>query len=180
MTEKFRRFTTAELSVNSANNKAGGQHHPIVFVLDSIRSLNNVGSVFRTADSFGMEGLILCGVTGQPPHRDIQKTALGATETVRWTYCESVATCLDELKQNNYILVGVEQVENSIGLEVFPFSKAQKLAFILGNEVSGVSNEALSLCDYVVELPQFGSKHSLNVAVAAGIVGWAAIQPYLV
>ena len=166
----------SELGRSDPNDLFQDQTRNFVFVLDSIRSLNNVGSVFRTSDAFRAARILLCGLTGQPPHRDIQKTALGATETVSWTYFPDISECLTELKNQTFTIVGIEQTKGSISLEKFEFNADSKYAFVLGNEVSGVSNEALSLCDMVIEIPQFGAKHSLNVAVTAGIVGWAFVS----
>jgi len=168
---ELERLTPEELLSNQTRN--------FVFVLDSIRSLNNVGSVFRTSDAFRAAQVLLCGLTGQPPHRDIQKTALGATETVSWAYFSDIQECLEELKKQSFTIVGIEQTKGSIGLEKCKFLSESKYAFVLGNEVSGVSYEALALCDLVVEIPQFGTKHSLNVAVTAGIIGWEFISQTL-
>lgn len=145
---------------------------PFVFVLDDIRSLNNVGSIFRTADAFGIEKIILCGITGQPPHRDISKTALGSDESVAWEYAESVLEKVKELSQQGYLIAAVEQVENSVSLLDFKPEIDKKYAFILGNEVFGVNQEVIDGCDICLEIPQFGTKHSLNVSVSAGIVAW--------
>ena len=152
---------------------------PFVFVLDSIRSLNNVGSVFRTADSFSATHIYLCGVTGTPPHRDINKTALGATETVAWSHFPSIENCLEKLKEEGYFIYAIEQTHGSIDLHHIHFEADKKYAFILGNEVSGVSDEALDLVDGVIEIPQFGTKHSLNVSVTAGIIAWHYVNQNL-
>lgn len=152
---------------------------PFVFVLDSIRSMHNVGSIFRTADGFKCEGLALCGYTATPPHREIQKTALGATETVPWEYFESIVSALESLKSRGFFLVALEQVHGSVSLEKMDFLRIEKVAFVLGNEVEGVSNEALELCDLALEIPQFGTKHSFNVSVSAGIVAWEFVASRL-
>ncbi len=150
---------------------------PIVVVLDNVRSMHNVGSVFRTCDGFAIEKIILCGVTPQPPHREIQKTALGATESVNWEYQESTVTALQQLKNETAIIYAIEQVVNSIGLQdVKPFDKRCVLVF--GNEVDGVSPEALALCNGAIEIPQLGTKHSFNISVAAGIVLWKLFENY--
>ena len=172
----FRKLEMNELGRLSVDEAINQTKNNFVFVLDGIRSLNNVGSIFRTADASASSGIYLCGFTGQPPHRDIQKTALGATETVFWQYFESIEKCLLALIDSGFKIVSVEQTANSVALDSFTFQKSEKYAFVLGNEVSGVSTEALSLSDMVLEIPQFGSKHSLNVAVSAGIVGWAFIS----
>lgn len=144
---------------------------PVTVVLDSVRSMHNVGSVFRTADGFAIEQIILCGLTPQPPHREIQKTALGATDTVAWKYQEDVAIAIAELKANGYFVYAIEQVTGSIFLQNLLPSN-QKIAVVFGNEVDGVSSEALQLCDAAIEIPQVGTKHSFNISVAAGIVLW--------
>jgi tRNA G18 (ribose-2'-O)-methylase SpoU len=149
---------------------------PIVIVLDSVRSLNNVGSVFRTADAFLLEMVYLCGITGTPPHREIQKTALGATETVRWKYLSKIAESITELKNNGYKVYAVEQAKEAIMLDNFKPVSQEKIAFIFGSEVGGVSDEAMSLCDGCIEIPQLGMKHSLNIAVSVGIVVWSTIE----
>lgn len=148
---------------------------PLVVVLNNVRSMHNVGSVFRTADAFLIESIYLCGVTPRPPHRDIQKTALGATETVAWNYAESSVATIALLKQQGYTVFAVEQAEGSIMLNHFP-QQSGKLAVVFGNEVDGVSDDVLALCDGCIEIPQFGSKHSLNISVAAGIVLWKLIE----
>lgn len=149
---------------------------PIVLVLDNVRSALNVGSIFRTADAFLLEKILLCGITAQPPHREILKTALGSTDSVNWEYMPSTETAVSELKTQGYQVFAVEQTTQSIWLQDFRPVADGKYAFILGNEVDGVSQNVLSMCDGVVEIPQFGTKHSLNVAVAAGIVVWTVVQ----
>lgn len=148
---------------------------PVVVVLDNIRSMHNVGSVFRTADAFLAEGICLCGYTPQPPHRDIHKTALGATETVDWMYFATTMEAVLALKERGYQLFAVEQVEGSVSLEKFN-TKDQKIAVIFGNEVEGVDSEVIKVCDGCIEIPQLGMKHSLNISVAAGIVLWEMIR----
>lgn len=149
--------------------------HPFVFVLDNVRSMHNVGSIFRTADAFAAQAMHLCGITGTPPHREIAKTALGADETVPWQHWPSVADCLAELKQQGFLIIAVEQVTESQPLHQLTTS-GQPVALVLGNEVDGVSQAALDLADAAVEIPQFGSKHSLNVSVAAGITAWEIVR----
>lgn len=152
---------------------------PVVVVLDNIRSMHNVGSVFRTADAFLVKGIILCGYTPQPPHRDIHKTALGATETVEWKYFASTADAVRSLKEEGFAIFAVEQVENSIPLQEFTGRRTQQtqpLAVVLGNEVTGVGEEVLALCDGSIEIPQWGMKHSLNISIAAGIVLWELVR----
>ncbi|KAB7529273.1 TrmH family RNA methyltransferase [Flagellimonas olearia] len=145
---------------------------PIIVVLDNIRSLNNIGSVFRTADAFRIQKIYLCGITATPPHKDIRKTALGATESVDWEYRESTLELIGELKAMGVHTVAVEQAENAIMLNDFESNPRETLALIFGNEVKGVSQEVVTACDTVLEIPQFGTKHSLNISVSAGIVVW--------
>ncbi|MBW6484262.1 MAG: RNA methyltransferase [Vicingaceae bacterium] len=145
---------------------------PIILVLDNIRSLNNIGSVFRTADAFLIEAIYLCGITAQPPHREIQKTALGATETVEWKYFSSTIEAVNELKNLNYKIIAIEQTENSTMLNDFRCSKDEPLALIFGNEVHGVEQVVINEVDEVVEIPQYGTKHSLNISVSVGVVVW--------
>lgn len=152
---------------------------PIIIVLDNIRSLSNVGAFFRTADAFRIGELFLCGITACPPHREIHKTALGADETVKWRYFESTVAACQELKAEGYRIFAVEQVEGSIALQDFKFEP--HTAYILGNEVEGVSEEVLPFCQGAIELPQEGTKHSINVSVCAGIVMWKLFESlYLV
>ncbi|NHF58314.1 RNA methyltransferase [Flavobacteriaceae bacterium TP-CH-4] len=145
---------------------------PLVLVLDDIRSLNNIGSVFRTADAFLVEKIYLCGITATPPHKDIHKTALGATESVAWEYRDNALDLLNELKSDGLLTFAVEQTENATLLNDFEVAASKKYAVVFGNEVKGVSQEVVDLCDGVLEIPQFGTKHSLNISVSAGIVIW--------
>ncbi|HLR38300.1 MAG TPA: RNA methyltransferase [Chitinophagaceae bacterium] len=149
---------------------------PIIIVLDNIRSLHNVGSVFRTSDAFLLQGIYLCGMTGKPPHRDIRKSALGATDSVNWQYFKTTEEALLQLKAENYSIWAVEQVENSTSLANFKPQKNQPLALIFGNEMNGVSDEALKQADGCIEIPQFGMKHSLNISVSVGIVLWELLR----
>lgn len=151
---------------------------PITLILDDIRSLSNIGSIFRSADAFGIERIILCGITARPPHREIQKTALGATESVDWEYSESCTSAVAALKSSGYVTLGVEQVEGSCKLSDFTFSPHLRLGVILGNEVKGVSQDVLDICDDYLEIPQLGTKHSLNVSVAAGVVLWELTKKF--
>ena len=165
-----------KLSMDELNRKSVAEFkiaekNPVIVVLDNIRSMHNVGSVFRTADAFLMEAIFLCGYTPQPPHRDINKTALGATETVDWMYFATTLEAVKVLKQKGYKVFAIEQVEGSISLENFS-QPNEKLAVIFGNEVTGVDADLLPLCDGCIEIPQWGMKHSLNISVAAGIVLW--------
>jgi len=147
--------------------------NPIVVVLDNVRSAMNVGSVFRSADAFALEQIILTGITPQPPHKEINKTAIGATESVAWQYIEDIASELKKLQSEGYIIISIEQTDDSIPLRDYPIKAHDKYVLILGNEVSGVSEELIDLCDDCIEIKQFGTKHSLNVSVCAGIVFWA-------
>lgn len=146
--------------------------HPIALVLDNIRSMHNVGSAFRTGDAFLIEKLYLCGITAQPPHREIHKTALGATETVDWEYRKTIESALQELREAGYCILLAEQTTKSVPLQDYSFEADKKYAFVFGNEAFGVSDEALPLADDCIEIPQFGTKHSLNVSVSIGICLW--------
>lgn len=152
---------------------------PIVVVLDEVRSMHNVGSVFRTADSFRIEKIYLCGLTPCPPHRDIQKTALGATETVAWQHSPITVELIHSLKLEGYEVYAIEQVHNSIALHQFAYTPHKKYAFVFGHEALGVSDEVIALCDGAVEIPQLGTKHSLNISVSAGIVLWEMAKHHL-
>ena len=168
----FRKLTTSELNRKSVEEFRRSEKIPVVVVLDNVRSMNNVGSIFRTADAFLMQGIYLCGYTPCPPHRDIQKTALGATETVHWEYHPNILTALAGLKQEGYKICAVEQAEGSVMLQDWRVGGQEKWALVLGNEVEGVQDEVISICDQCVEIPQSGMKHSLNISVATGIVLW--------
>jgi tRNA G18 (ribose-2'-O)-methylase SpoU len=145
---------------------------PIVVVLDNIRSLNNIGSVFRTSDAMAVEAVYLCGITAKPPHREINKTALGATESVVWEYFDRTEFAVEKLKDKGYTIVSIEQTENSTYLNDYEVKKDQKLAIIMGHEVNGVAQEIIDLSDGVIEIPQKGTKHSLNISVTTGVVLW--------
>lgn len=149
---------------------------PVVLVLDNIRSMHNVGSVFRTADAFLLESICLCGYTPVPPHRDIQKTALGATETVVWQYRSTTIEAVEQLKEEGYKIYAVEQAAHSIPLNAFQYDTAEKIALVFGNEVNGVDASVLTLANGCLEIPQLGMKHSLNISVAAGIVLWEILR----
>ncbi len=148
------------------------QKFPFVIILDSVRSMNNVGSVFRTADAFKAEKIYLCGITATPPHREITKTALGADESVAWEHQVDVLALCNNLKQEGFVIMAVEQVEGSLMLNDFKPISNQKYAFVFGNEVFGVSEEVVEMADFCLEIPQFGTKHSLNISVTAGVVAW--------
>ena len=176
----MRKLTMDELGRKSVEDFKMANKKPIVVVMDNIRSMHNVGSVFRTADGFLIDGICLCGFTPQPPHRDIHKTALGATETVDWLFYEQTTEAVTALKERGYKVYAIEQTEGSISLEQFkgryPNANEEFLAFVFGNEVDGVSEEVIVACDGVIEIPQWGMKHSLNISVAAAIVLWEFVR----
>lgn len=167
----FRKLSMLEIEGKSSLLKAAASLSSLVFVCDNIRSALNVGSIFRTADAFAIQQVVLCGITAQPPHREILKTALGASETIPWTYFSTVTEAASQLREGGYFLAGLEQVTGSQALHDFRFPD-QPIALFLGNEVDGLSEECLNLLDAALEIPQMGSKHSLNVAVAAGVAAW--------
>jgi len=167
-----RKLKITELNRLSAIQYRNSSKTPLIVVLDHVRSMNNVGSVFRTADAFRLEAVYLCGLTAPPPHPEIHKTALGAEETVEWHFYQDTLEAILHLKQNEYILYAVEQTEGSIPLNKITLDPAKKYALIFGNEVKGIQQIVVDECDHCVEIPQFGTKHSLNVAVAGGIVIW--------
>ena len=166
----MRKLGMDELHRLSVNEFRQSEKMPVVVVLDNIRSMHNVGSVFRTADAFLIRGIYLCGYTPQPPHRDIHKTALGATETVEWRYFSTAEEAVRSLKEEGIPVYAVEQTDRSVSLQ--EFAVGGPMAVVFGNEVSGVGEGALALCDGSIEIPQWGMKHSLNVSVAAAIVLW--------
>jgi 23S rRNA (guanosine2251-2'-O)-methyltransferase len=176
----MRKLTMDELGRKSIADFKMANKKPIVVVMDNIRSMHNVGSVFRTSDGFLIDGICLCGFTPQPPHRDIHKTALGATETVDWVYYENTVDAVKDLKQRGYQVYAIEQTEGSISLEQFkqlhPNASDHPLAFVFGNEVDGVDQDVIGICDGVIEIPQWGMKHSLNISVAAAIVLWEFVR----
>ncbi len=173
-----RKLRNEELDRISIDEFKSTEKTPIIIVLDNIRSLNNIGSVFRTADAFLIEAIYLCGITAQPPHREIQKTALGATESVSWKHFESTSEAIKVLKDKNFKIAAIEQAENSIMLNEFSLTKKEKMAVIFGNEVKGVEQEAINLSDVVIEIPQHGTKHSLNISVSTGIVIWDLFKKF--
>lgn len=171
----MRKLKNEELERKTVEDFKESTKNPIIIVLDNVRSMNNIGSIFRTSDAFLVEKLYLCGITAVPPHREIQKTALGATESVDWKYFESITEAIYQLKESGYKIVAVEQTTESIFLDLFAPLKGEKFALIFGNEIDGVSDEAINSCDYSLEIPQFGSKHSFNISVSVGIVLWDLI-----
>jgi tRNA G18 (ribose-2'-O)-methylase SpoU len=145
---------------------------PVRIILDNIRSQNNIGSLFRTVDAFRMEGMVLCGITATPPHREIHKTALGATESVSWDYKKDTIEAVRELKTRGYEILAAEQAEGAVPLNQLKVTTSQRYAVVFGHEIRGVQQEVVDLCDFCIEIPQFGTKHSLNISVAAGIILW--------
>ncbi len=172
----MRKLANSELERKNINEFKDAKKTPIIVILDDIRSLHNIGSVFRTSDAFLIEKIYLCGITATPPNKEIHKTALGATDTVEWEYQKNVLAVIDQLKSKNISVFAIEQVENSVMLNNFEVEKGKKYALIFGNEVKGVSQEAIQLCEGVIEIPQLGTKHSLNISVSAGIVVWDLFQ----
>ena len=172
----MRKLSMDELNRKSVDEFKDAKKIPVVVILENIRSAYNVGSVFRTADAFLIEFIFITGYTAKPPHKEITKTALGAQDSVDWKYFETTKEAIEELKKNEYKIFAVEQVTDSISLENISRFALDKIAFIFGNEVSGVDQEIISLCDGSVEIPQFGMKHSLNISVAAGIVLWEVVR----
>jgi len=168
----MRKLENSELERKSIEDFKKSDKTPLILVLDDIRSLHNIGSVFRTADAFLVEKIILCGITATPPNKEIHKTALGATETVSWEHHENVIEVIENLKKENIVTLAIEQVESAVFLQDFTVEKNQKYALVFGNEVFGVSQEAVAVCDGCIEIPQLGTKHSLNISVTAGIVIW--------
>ena len=173
MVRKLKNVELNRLSVDEFKQK---DKNPLIIVLDNIRSMHNVGSIFRTGDSLLVEGIYLCGITGQPPHKEIRKTALGADESVHWEYFTETVEAVDKLKQEGYILLGLEQAENSIDIRDYILDNTKKYALILGNEVEGVDADVLKHCDAILEIPQYGTKHSFNVSVSAGIAMWELLN----
>jgi tRNA G18 (ribose-2'-O)-methylase SpoU len=174
----MRKLSLKELNRASTEAFKEQEKIPFVLVLDNIRSALNVGSVFRTADGFSLEKVVLCGITAQPPHREILKTAIGATETVNWQYFEQTADALVSLKEQGYQIVGIEQTDESILLSNFKLERTQKYAFVFGNEVKGLEDTILPVLDQCIEIPQFGTKHSFNIAVCVGIVSWEMFRQF--
>ncbi|WP_166920563.1 RNA methyltransferase [Flavobacterium poyangense] len=172
----MRKLENSELDRKSIEDFKESQKTPLILILDDIRSLHNIGSVFRTADAFLIEKIILCGITATPPNKEIHKTALGATETVAWEHHENVLEVIENLKKENVLTLAIEQVESAVFLQDFEVKKDQKYALVFGNEVYGVAQEAVAICDGCIEIPQLGTKHSLNISVSAGIVVWDLFQ----
>ena len=168
----MRKLKNSELKRLNVKEFKQADKTPLIIVLDNIRSLNNIGSVFRTADAFLIKKIFLCGITAQPPHKDIHKTALGATDSVDWEYRQDTLELVKELKNEGICVVSIEQAEEAVELQNFVPDKDKPYALILGNEVKGVQQAVVDASDYCVEIPQYGTKHSLNISVSAGIVMW--------
>ena len=168
----MRKLKNEELNRKSVKGFRISKKIPLIIVLDNVRSLNNIGSVFRTADAFLIEKIYLCGITASPPHKDIHKTALGATENVLWEYVHSTADIIQKLQTEGVSVWPIEQTEDSTSLDIFQPEPNKSYAFVLGNEVRGVSQEVIDICNKALEIPQFGTKHSLNISVATGLVIW--------
>lgn len=173
---KGKKLSMDQLGRKSVADFKRSQKLPVILMLDNIRSLHNVGSVFRTADAFAVEKVVLCGITAKPPHREIQKTALGATESVDWEYTKSCLDAVDVLKKIGYKAVGIEQVSGSKVLGTEKLTLGHKLVLIFGNEVKGVDQEVLDICDEFWEIPQSGTKHSLNISVSVGVILWELVR----
>lgn len=168
----MRKLRNNELERKSIDEFKKSEKTPIVIVLDNVRSMNNIGSVFRTSDALLVEAVYLCGITATPPHRDLHKTALGAEDAVHWEYFEDTTTALAKLRNNGFKIYSVEQAEQSISLEQFKVDSHSKYALVFGNEVKGVQQKIVDLSDGCIEIPQFGTKHSFNISVSCGIVLW--------
>jgi tRNA G18 (ribose-2'-O)-methylase SpoU len=168
----MRKLENSELERKSVDDFQKADKTPLIIVLDDVRSGHNIGSVFRTADAFLVEKIYLCGITATPPNKEIYKTALGATDTVAWEHSATVTEAIEKLKKEGVIVLAVEQVENAVMLQDFAIEKGRKYALVFGNEVFGVAQRAIAICDGSIEIPQLGTKHSLNISVSTGIVVW--------
>ncbi|MCK5823868.1 MAG: RNA methyltransferase [Ichthyobacteriaceae bacterium] len=168
----MRKLKNSELNRKDVNQFKQAEKTPLIVILDNIRSLNNIGSVFRTSDAFLVEKIYLCGITAQPPHKDIHKTALGATDSVEWEHVEDTLSLVEKLKNDGVKIASIEQAENATMLNEFKAEENTKYAIIFGNEVKGVQQSVVSASDMVIEIPQHGTKHSLNISVSAGVVIW--------
>lgn len=168
----MRKLKNSELDRLSIEAFKAAQKTPIIIILDNVRSLNNIGSVFRTSDAFLIEKIYLCGITAKPPHKDIHKTALGSTDTVAWEYAEHTLAVIEKLKSEQVTVCAIEQAEGAVMLNAFKVEPDKKYALIFGNEVKGVSQKAVDASDLRLEIPQFGTKHSLNISVSCGLVVW--------
>lgn len=174
----MKKLRTHELQRIDLQTYQSSKKLPLVIVLDNVRSMNNIGSIFRTSDAYLVAEIMLCGISACPPHHDIHKTALGAEDAVKWSYYEDTCEAIKVLKSRNYQVYAVEQATDSIMLDTWEMDVSRKYAFVLGNEVRGVQQAVIDLCDYCLELPQHGTKHSLNVSIAGGIIIWEAYTKY--
>ncbi len=175
----MRKLTIEDLNRIDIETFRRSEKLPLVMVLDNIRSLHNVGSVLRTADAFRLEGVYMCGLTATPPSAEIHKTALGAEDSVAWKYFADTLDAVDELQQAGYVVLAVEQVDGSLKLGDFRFDTSKRYALVMGNEVKGVQQAVVDRCNQALEIPQFGTKHSMNVSVTAGIVMWEAMRQFV-
>lgn len=171
----MRKLSNTDLNRLTISQYQNSQKNEVVIILDNVRSLNNIGSIFRTCDAFAVKKIMLCGISGTPPHKDIRKTAIGAEKSVEWSYHKDTISALKELKKDDYFLVGVEQTSKSKNLRKDIFV-AQRIALIFGNEIDGVHEDVLNLCDICTEIPQFGTKHSFNVAISVALVLWELLR----
>lgn len=176
----MRKLKNSELDRLEIEEFKAAKKSPIIIILDNIRSLNNIGSVFRTSDAFLIEKIYLCGITAQPPHNDIRKTALGSTETVDWEYAENTLSVVEQLKSDGVKICSIEQAENATMLNDFQPQPNTKYAFVFGNEVKGVAQDVVNASDTVIEIPQYGTKHSLNISVSCGVVVWDVFSKLVV
>lgn len=176
----MRKLKLDELNRASVTEFKAQEKLPVAVILDNVRSMHNVGSIFRTCDGFAVDQVCLCGITGQPPHREIEKTALGATQSVKWHYYADPLKAVAQLRKEGYTIIAIEQAEKSIMLNEFEAEAGKKYALIFGNEVNGVSDEVMKTIDHCIEIPQFGTKHSFNVVVSAGIVLWDLFNKIIV
>ena len=177
--QAMRKLKMEELNRKSIDEFRQSDKIPVIAVLENVRSAYNVGSVFRTADAFLLQAIFLCGYTARPPHKEIRKTALGADETVEWKHFSTSSAAIEMLRQEGYAIYAVEQTENSISLQTFESRSPGKIAVVFGNEVTGVEQPTIQLCDGTIEIPQLGMKHSLNISVAAGIVLWELAKSHI-
>src|SRR5215213_4968596 len=175
----MRKLSMDELNRKSVDDFRQADKMPVIVVLENIRSAYNVGSVFRTADAFLLQGIYICGYTARPPHKEIKKTALGSDEAVNWAHFPNAAAAIDQLRSQGYKVFAVEQAEGSVPLQAFNRQRNDKTALIFGNEVTGVEQSTILLCDGCIEIPQLGMKHSLNVATAAGVVLWEMVRKFI-
>lgn len=174
----MRKLKNEELDRKNIAEFKAAKKLPLILLLDNVRSLNNIGSIFRTADAFLIQKIYLCGITAKPPHKDIHKTALGATESVAWEYVEDAVVVVKKLKEENVNVYAIEQAEQALQLHTFEICNQQTYAFVFGNEVKGVQQEVINHCHSVLEIPQLGTKHSLNIAVSVGVCLWDFVSKY--